>query len=800
MDDELNVEVEEKIEISFNKEEKSKSIFERSSSPFDWEKVARYLILGLVALLPLWILPFSGATLGFSKSLLLHTAIIGASIFYLIYLLEKGSIKIPWSVLFLALLLLLAASFASALFSPNFSLSVFGSGNETDTLVSSLIAVIGLFLVTSLFQSEQKILTFFFVLICSSVVVFVYQLLHTIFGLSLSPWGLLPRKIDSLVGNWNELAIFFGFIALETVIFFEFFASKRRLKYFLAGIIAASFVMMAIVNFTAAWMVFGAFMLVFLVYLYSSYKETRHFARLPLFLIFIVIFFVLAKILVGDFVAALGINSLDVRLSWTATWQVATDTLREGVKNMVLGSGPNTFLYDWLKHKPTDINRTLLWDARFTGGIGSIPSFFATLGIFGVLAWLFFLATILYYGFRSIYYSGSDVTRCLLLGTFLGAAYLWVFNIIYTTNNFLFALAFLVTGLFLAMLIKAQKVKVKEFSFVNNTSVGFVSALVVVLLIIVGVASFYTMFQKYWAVYMYSNGVIAYNSEGNLDKAEGYFLKALQFDTQDRYYNSLGQLGLIRLSRVANQQMPVEQKRIQFQNILAATIQNAQSAVNTNPLEPLNQMLLGQIYESIIPFQVEGAEQAALNSYKAVLALDPHNPTSLLTSARVEIQLNNLESARNFLNSAIELKNDFTAAHFLLAQIEAQEGNLDEAIKRTGQAFLISPNDVGVLFQLGLLYYQKKDYVNAAFVFERTVSLSPDYSNARYFLGLIYDTQGKKDEAIKQFGRIQELNPDNAEVITILSNLKAGRAALSEISPPAPAPEKREQPPIEEKR
>ncbi len=809
MNDEFNVEAEEKIKVSFREspsetqpsfEEKIASASEKPSLRFDWEKAAHYLILGLIAFLPLWILPFAGATLGFSKSLLLGFVIIGASVFYLIYLLEKGSIKIPWSILFLALVFILAASFISSLFSPNFSLSVFGSGNETDTSISLLLAVIGLFLTALLFQSERKVLSFFLVLFCSSIVLFVYHLFHTILGLNFSPWGLLPRKIDTLVGNWNELAIFFGFIALEAAILFEFLTIKRRWKYFLAGLIAVSFVMMAVINFTAAWLVFGVFMLVFLVYLYSSYREARNFARLPLFLLLVVIFFVLARVLVADAITALGIESLDVRLSWSATWQITKDTLKESVKNMILGSGPNTFLYDWLKHKPIDINRTLLWDARFTGGIGFVPSFFATSGIFGFLAWLFFLGAVLYYGFRSIYYSGSNLTKCLLLGTFFGSVYLWVFNVIYTTNNFLFALSFMVTGLFLAVLIIVQKVRVREFSFINNTSVGFISALVVVLLIIAGVASFYMMFQKYWSAYMYSNGVIAFNREGNLDKAEEYFLKALRFNAQDRYYNSLAELGLIRLSQIVNQQIPVEEKRIRFQNALAATIQNAQSATKMNSLDPANWMLLGRIYESIIPFQVEGARQYALDSYKEALTRNPRNPVPLLSSARVEIQSSDFKSARSFLNSSIELKGDLTVAHFLLEQIEAQEGNLDAAIKRTEQAFLFSPNDLGVLFQLGLLYYQKKDYTGAAFAFEKTVSLSPNYSNALYFLGLTYDIQGKKGEAIKQFSRVQELNPDNTEVTKILSNLKAGRGALSEISPPLPAPEKREEPPVEENR
>jgi tetratricopeptide (TPR) repeat protein len=110
----------------------------------------------------------------------------------------------------------------------------------------------------------------------------------------------------------------------------------------------------------------------------------------------------------------------------------------------------------------------------------------------------------------------------------------------------------------------------------------------------------------------------------------------------------------------------------------------------------------------------------------------------------------------------------------------------------------LAPNDIGVLFQLGLLYYQDNNLDNSRLSLERAISLNENYANARYFLGLIYDKQGDKDKAIEQFENIAKTNPDNQEIQKILNNLMAGRSALKEISPPAKAPEKREKPPISE--
>ena len=90
----------------------------------------------------------------------------------------------------------------------------------------------------------------------------------------------------------------------------------------------------------------------------------------------------------------------------------------------------------------------------------------------------------------------------------------------------------------------------------------------------------------------------------------------------------------------------------------------------------------------------------------------------------------------------------------MLSQIEAQAGNLKEAILIMEQTASVSPNNFGVFFQLGLLQYQNNNFNAARTAFERAVGLNSDYANARYFLWLIYDKQGLKEKAIEQFVNI----------------------------------------------
>ena len=769
----------------------------KSKTMIKWDNLAYYAFLALGFFLPFWVWPFGGGfSLGTSKSLLFFILVLAAVIFYLIHILQEGVVKYQKSYAFFALAAILVVALVSSFFAKPMAVSLFGSGGEVGTFFFLLFSVVSFLLITLVFSSEKKILNFFSAIILSSLVVFILQLLHSIFDISFG--SLLPARLDNFVGSWSELSIFFGFVALVVIVFLEFFDAERNLRIFLLGVLGASILSMALVNFTAAWIVFGSLLLILLVYLFSSLGETRNFARLPLFIILIALFFVLAKPLVGDLITSAGFNSVEVRPSWSATYDVVLQTWGESIKNLALGSGPNTFVYDWIKFKPLEINQTVFWNTRFQGGIGLLPSLAATGGVLGVLSWLSFLFFVLYYGFKSVGYSESNVTKSLLFGSFLGSVYLWIFNLIYSTSNFLFVLAFFVTGIFFAMLAKSGMVKFKSFSFVDKTSVGFISSLVIVLLLIASVATFYLFFQKYWAAYSYDRALTAVNVEGSLDKGEELLLKATRFDKQDRFHRSLSELGIVRLSQLLSQQLPQEEMRMQFQNLLAFTIQHAQTATNVNPTDPLNWNALGMVYQNIIPFQIEGTREVALDAYRQAFDKGPMDPSPLLASAQVEIQYGNNDAAKSFLNSALEVKGDYTSALFLLSQLAAQEGDLPNAIRQTEQARLTAPNDIGILFQLGLLYYQAGDYMNAKAVLERTVALNTNYSNARYFLGLAYDNLDQTQAAIEQFEKIQILNPDNAEVVTILSNLRGGRKALSSISPPKPAPEDREMPPIEE--
>ena len=788
----------------------------KTKKPFNWRSFSAYIFYGLSFLLPVFFLPLANSPFGAPKALLFYVAVSLAFAFWLFDCLQKGRVRIPKSGLLLALGGVVLAWFISSIFSINPALSLVGAGYEIGTFIFFLFSGLAVFLVADLFQNEQKVIIFYLLLLLSSFLVFIFQLFHTVFGITLLPSAVFRSPTDNLLGGWNDFAIFFGFIALTSVCFFEMSRFKKVLKgIFLASILISILAMLA-VNFFIAWVIFGFFILVFLVYFLSvsfyshassASAEDRgpvsgsrilsaKIITLPFFILLIVVFFILARGLLGDFIGVLHASVTEVGLSWNSTFSIAKNVLKE---SPLLGSGPNTFLYDWLKYKPASVNSTVFWGIRFHSGISYLFSIISTAGVLGALAFAGFLGFLLYYGTKVLSYFENDINRVMLIASFLGSLYLWSFVVFYSPGFLIFAMAFLMTGILIAMLARVGKIRMIKINFSGSPRLGFISVLVIIILMIGMVSSLYLFVRKYWALYSYTQALKALNISGNLDKSEAALIRAANTDAQDQYFRSLAEVGILRMKQVLSQKdLSEEILRSKFQNILGASIQNAQRATELNPKDPLNWMELARVYESVVPFGISGAKDFAIRAYEKAAEVSPLDPTPYLGMARAAMAANDTDGARKYIKSALKIKSDFAAALFMLSQIEAKEGNLKKAIQRAEQTVFIVPNDIGALFQLGILNYQDGNYSRAQAAFERIISLNPGYANANYFLGLIYAKQGETKKSIKLFEEIEKSNPDNKEVKLILKNLREGKEALSGISPPSESPEKRKELPVKD--
>ncbi len=773
----------------------------------------------LVFALPFFVLSLGQNFHSFGKAILIYSSVLVALLIWLVSKLKTGKLSIPKSPILLALLGVIVVWTVSSFLSLNIPLSLMGTGHEIGTTAFFLFLGLALFFASIVFSDEVKASIFYFLIFTSGFLVLLIQIAHTIFNLPL-PYldSVLIGKTGNLIGGWNDFGIFFGFLGISALSLYELLspkfsgeASREKTKPVRTALLIytiLSFLILALVNFKVLSYIFGFSVLVLLVYLFSrsffDHHEENHKKKesSPLFTSFFVLLAVFMLIIASNFAsyfsAYLGTASLDVRPSLETSASIARQVLSE---NPVFGSGPATFIYDWLALKPQAVNATLFWNSRFDAGISHLVTIFTTAGLLGGLAVLVFYGAFISQGLKAITYSQNHKIRTMLITSFIGSLYLWTMTIFYSSGFFAYALAFISTGVFLGLLVHSGKTKTIEISFLDNPKVGFLSTLITIILIISSLSGIYLIFQKTWASYAYAKGVETVNKEGNIDKAKEYFLRAVSFDKQDFYLRGLTEVNILEIQRVLNRtDLNPEEARAQFQTALGTAIQNAREATRVNNLDPLNWFQLARVYELIVPLKIERADEASIEANMEAQKRSPFDPNVYLSSARVKIQSGKIDEAREYIAKALGLKNDFAQAIFLLAQLENQSGNAEAAIFRLEQVATLAPNDVGVLFQLGLLQYQNKNYERARQAFERAVALNSNYANARYFLGLIYERQDRVNDAIIQFEKILETNPDNAEVRGILKNLTANRSALENISPPLESPEERDAPPVKESR
>ena len=351
----------------------------------------------------------------------------------------------------------------------------------------------------------------------------------------------------------------------------------------------------------------------------------------------------------------------------------------------------------------------------------------------------------------------------------------------------------------------------------------FVSSLIVVFFLVLGVAAGYRELGILRATLVQAEGNMLLE-KGNIEAAIERYERASRFEEKDYHiYQNLLTARTEMVSTLIQQAVSGKNVQQEFQSVMTAAIQNSQTALALFGQHSLLWRMQGNLYELLIPF-LPGSEKLASESYHNAVRFDPLNPLLYIDIGRAKLtfadrlilsinaaqesersELQNqrvatLEDAANALGKASELKRDLAAAYFLLTQAALRMGNIEGAITNAENAKITAPSDIGIAFQLGLLYYHTNQLDSAQLEFERAVTLNANYSNARYFLGVIYDRKGDKQKAIGQFEHIRGFNPGNQEVRAILANLREGKSAFEGIVPPNPPPENRRELPVNETR
>ena len=422
-------------------------------------------------------------------------------------------------------------------------------------------------------------------------------------------------------------------------------------------------------------------------------------------------------------------------------------------------------------------------------------------GILGTLAYLVFLFAILISSLLFLKRTNNREEWLQTVLLFCPWLVLVVATFLAPFNLTLVIALFLLSAMLTARIVSKEK----TVSFADSTTLAFGSSTLFIVFTLALFLGIFLTTGRYSAEIAYAKAVRADRSHVETKTIVSLLDRAAtlnQYD--DAAYRNLAEALLLRVtdelqSTSSNSQLNDQSKQY-IQSLVAASVNAAVHATDLSPQNVSNWLVRGEVYRSLINL-VPDAAKFSKEAYKKATELEPNNPDHFVELGKTDMSIadaaqtlagskdskiveqaktdsaNALMDAEKVFQKAIALKSNYDPAHFQLGLLYERQGKFNDAIGKIESVAKYNNSDVGVAFELGVLYLKRNgtdDLARAENAFVHAITLSPTYSNAHWYLASVYEKEQKLDLAIKEIETVSKLNPGNKIVETILSQLKAG--------------------------
>jgi len=653
----------------------------------------------------MFFLPFTIFPLALNKQLLLLVLVGIGFISWLIHGIKQKQFVFPSGYFNYFLLALIVFALLSAWFSGARTNGLWGTtGGEINTFVN-LLSFGLLFCLAAAVAKESKyrkvLLNLVFV---SSAIVLIYSVLQFL-GLRILPWQFTQQSIFNPIGTTNALAIYLGtvFVLAFSSFYLSSLYKNQVAKISLIILMAALFVVGFLISF---WVTFVGWAIAAILFLLIN-KKISSAAILNKKSLWVVVILAVALlvILVRFNILPIPLPTFDlpgeVVPSVSASWQISKDTLGEGVKNILFGSGPATYQYKYSLYKNLTLNATPLWNTYFIQGFSAIFTHLAEDGILGSILWLSFFLSVIAGGltlrkkFLTKKKSASD--QAVFWGVFLTLIFLLVSLIFYTQNFVNYFMLFVLSGILIGI-VSAKGDNYTVISLRNKASYRLIIIIALIALtFLVIISSLFFQIQHYRGAVYFERAVSATDKE-QLDEVISDLSKATKLNSRNEtYLRGLSDGYLLRIGNLFNQQATgqvTDPQEIQTKFIgdLDAAIQVAQKATEVNKLSSVNWLNLAKVYENVISL-IDGAAEQSFNAYKEAAKLEPVNPIIFTNLGRAYITNEDNKLAIDELEKALRLKGDYAPAHYWLAIAYQRTGESTKALEQIRVAKQLAPED-----------------------------------------------------------------------------------------------------------
>ncbi len=176
---------------------------------------------------------------------------------------------------------------------------------------------------------------------------------------------------------------------------------------------------------------------------------------------------------------------------------------------------------------------------------------------------------------------------------------------------------------------------------------------------------------------------------------------------------------------------PAPGELVAFQKAMAVRAHEALKGVDAQarPVSPQDRVSASLVAPALaegVALQKKGEHEKALSAFDRVIALDPANADAYLLKCRSLAGLRRHQEAIGACTESLRLRPDQSEALRDRGHYDLNLGQVDLALADLQRAESLTHRDRGVYYHLGLAYYLKGDFANAAKAYEACVADSTD--------------------------------------------------------------------------
>jgi putative inorganic carbon (hco3(-)) transporter len=362
-------------------------------------------------------------------------------------------------------------------------------------------------------------------------------------------------------------------------------------------------------------------------------------------------------------------------------WQAAVAAWRGSTKNLVLGTGTETFAFAFYQYRPVGHNMTSEWDFLYNKAHNEYLNYLATTGLFGLGSYLFCIGAFIFW-FIKYHIKNSPEQKILPVAIFSG----WVSILV--TNFFGFSVVVIQLFFFL---FPALTIALKNGTAYRTTNLSALKKqeLIIRWIIAVGTVAALVMLYRYWkADTLYSTGYrLAHANQ--FAQAETYDTQAISLNPAEPVYHDELATTLGSLAIAA-----VDAKNATLAASLAKqSLTQSDIAIRTSPKNVNFWKTRTKLYYTFSAFD-PALNQAAIQALEVAQTLSPKDPKIAYNLAILYGRQGDNTKAVQLLTQAKTLKPDYRDAYFGLYVFYTEMKQTDNA-RRELQYYLdhVDPTD-----------------------------------------------------------------------------------------------------------